>query len=58
MPRGVKLPGLEVDHLPHPEPTLRISGAVPLLPHIFLHCVDGENFSSTYYLSILDSGRK
>jgi hypothetical protein len=30
--RGLKLPGLEVDHLPYPEPKLKISGAIPLVP--------------------------
>jgi len=46
---GVKLPGCESTDL-HPLLSLRMSGAIPLLPlYVFLACT-GENFTFTFQL--------
>jgi len=42
--RGVKL----TTHL-HPVPTLRMSGAIPLLPHVYLNGVEGYNLNTSIW---------
>jgi len=41
----MKQPGLKLTTNFHLEQKLRTSGAVPLLPNVFLHCVDRDNFT-------------
>jgi hypothetical protein len=51
---GVKLMELEADHSPHLMPRLRMSGAIPSLPNVFLAwcLVQHKNFTFTFRVSM------